>query len=235
MSERNNQPILIVGAGGLGVPAAMALARAQSSDFTLIDPDQVDLSNLPRQVIYGTGDIGMAKVTAAARALRRTHPQTRIATQVCALTPDNAFAIISACGFVIDATDNPITKFLINDVCTQLARPFVYAGVIGMTGQAMTVLPGKSACLRCLFEEPPSVEEIATCREAGIVGPVGGTIGEIEAAEAMRWRAGLMPALAGKMLTYDALKSHVRLTPIAARAGCGCGAANTAAEAGAAS
>jgi molybdopterin/thiamine biosynthesis adenylyltransferase len=235
MSERNNQSILIVGAGGLGIPAAMALARAQSSDLALIDPDQVDLSNLPRQVIFGTADVGTAKVIAAARALLRTHPQTGIATQVCALTPYNAFAIISACGFVIDATDNPIAKFLINDVCTQLGRPFVYAGVIGMTGQAMTVLPGKSACLRCLFEEPPSVEEIASCREAGIVGPVGGTIGEIEAAEAMRWRAGLMPALAGKMLTYDALKSQVRLTPIAARAGCGCGAANTAAEAGAAS
>jgi molybdopterin-synthase adenylyltransferase len=228
MSDRENHRILIIGAGGLGVPATMALARAHVSDFELIDPDPVELSNLPRQIIYRASDIGIPKVTAAARALHQDFPGVSIRTQVRALTGDNAAAIIAACGFVIDATDDPVTKFLINDTCIALGRPFVYAGVLGMTGQAMTVLPRRTACLRCLFEEPPSAEETASCRDAGIIGPVAGTIGEIEALEAMRSVGGLMPALAGNMLTYDAISSRIRLTPIAARAGCACGAADAA-------
>jgi molybdopterin/thiamine biosynthesis adenylyltransferase len=206
----------------------MALARGRVGEIDLVDPDPIELSNLPRQVIYSPDEIGTAKVTAAARALQRRHPDVSITTQIRALTAKNASSIISACGFVIDATDDPATKFLINDVCVETGRPFTYAGVLGMTGQTMTVLPGRSACLRCLFEEPPSAEETASCRDAGIVGPVAGTIGEIVAAEAMRWIDGLMPALAGKMLTYDATNSRIRLTPIAARAGCGCRAANAA-------
>jgi molybdopterin/thiamine biosynthesis adenylyltransferase len=233
MSDRKNHRVLIVGAGGLGVPAAMALAHAHTGEIELIDPDPIELSNLPRQVIYSTDDVGTPKVTAAAGALHRRYPDVSVAIQICALTAKNASAIISACGFVIDATDDPATKFLINDVCIETGRPFTYAGVLGMTGQVMTVLPGRSACLRCLFEEPPSAEETASCRDAGIVGPVAGTIGEIEAAESMRWMDGLMPALAGKMLTYDATNSRIRLTPIAARAGCECRAANTADNAGA--
>lgn len=233
MSERKNDRVLIVGAGGLGVPAATALARAGTLEFGLIDPDPVELSNLPRQVLYGVSDVGTPKVIAAARRLRAIHPNARISTHDCALAASNAAEVISAYGFVIDATDDPATKFLINDTCIKLDRPFVYAGVLGMTGQAMTVIPGRSACLRCLFEEPPAAEEIASCRDAGIVGPVAGAIGEIEAAEAMRWIGGQMPALAGKMLTYDAIISRIRLTLIAARSGCGCGAANAAARTGA--
>lgn len=233
MSERKNDRVLIVGAGGLGVPAAIALARAGTLDFALIDPDPVELSNLPRQVLYGVSDIGTPKVIAAARRLRAAHPDARISTREYALAAANAAEIISAHGFIIDATDNPATKFLINDTCIELGRPFVYAGVLGMTGQAMTVIPRTSPCLRCLFEEPPSADEIAICRDAGIVGPVAGAIGEIEAAEAMRWLGGQMPALAGKMLTYNAIRSRIRLTLVAARQGCGCGAANAAARAGA--
>jgi len=233
MSERKNDRVLIVGAGGLGVPAARALARTGVLDFGLIDPDPVELSNLPRQVLYGVSDIGTAKVIAAARRLRAMYPSACVSTHDSALAAANAAEIISAYGFIVDATDNPATKFLINDTCIELGRPFVYAGVLGMTGQAMTVIPGRSACLRCLFEEPPGADEIASCRDAGIVGPVAGAIGEIEAAEAMRWIGGQMPALAGKMLTYNAIGSRIRLTLIAARPGCGCGAANTAARIGA--
>jgi molybdopterin-synthase adenylyltransferase len=233
MSERKNDRVLIVGAGGLGVPAAKALARAGVLDFGLIDPDPVELSNLPRQVLYSVSDIGTPKVIAAARRLRALFPGARVWTHDCALAAANAAEIISNYGFIVDATDNPATKFLINDTCIDLGRPFVYAGVLGMTGQAMTVISGRSACLRCLFEEPPSADEIASCRDAGIVGPVAGAIGEIEAAEAMRWIRGQMPALAGRMLTYNAIGSRIRLTLIAARPGCGCGAANAAARTGA--
>jgi adenylyltransferase/sulfurtransferase len=112
-----------------------------------------------------------------------------------------------------------------------LGRPFSYGGVLGMTGQTMTVLPGRTACLRCLFEEPPDEDEIGSCRDAGIIGPIAGAIGEAQAAEAISCVYGRMPALAGTMLTYDATgQGRLRLTPIAARLGCRCGAANRAAK-----
>jgi molybdopterin-synthase adenylyltransferase len=226
----NNQTtrsgILIVGVGGLGVPAAMAAVRAGVPRLGLIDPDPIELSNLHRQVIYTVSDIGMAKVAVAAMRLRETASQLEIATHHCELNDSNALAIIDSYEFTIDATDSPLTKFLINDTCLALNRPFAYGGVLGMTGQAMTVLPGRTACLRCLFEEPPNENEIASCRDAGIIGPIAGAIGEAQAAEAVRYLRGEIPTLAGTMLTYDATGvGRIRLTPITARPGCVCGAA----------
>lgn len=204
----------------------MALARSGMRNFGLIDADPIDLSNLPRQVIYTMADIGIAKVNAAARWLAAQYPDLSVETHQCELTAANAVRIISGYDFIIDATDNPAAKFLINDTCVAIGRPFIYAGVLGMTGQAMTVIPRLTACLRCLFEEPPDETEIASCREAGIIGPVAGAIGEIEAAEAIRVLSGERPALAGAILTYDGARTaRIRLTPVAARAGCGCGAA----------
>ncbi|HTT74709.1 MAG TPA: HesA/MoeB/ThiF family protein [Candidatus Binataceae bacterium] len=221
MDER----ILIVGAGGLGVPAALALARAGIRDFAIMDPDPVELSNLPRQTIYGEAAIGTLKVAAAAAFFSRSYSRASIEALELRLEADNAEEIIGRFGFVIDATDSPATKFLINDTCVRLGRPFVYGGVLGLGGQAMTVLPGRTACLRCLFEEPPDEADGASCRDAGIIGPVAGGIGEVQSAEAIAWAHGRMPALAGIMLTLDGSISGIRLTPIAARTGCGCGAA----------
>jgi molybdopterin-synthase adenylyltransferase len=216
-----------VGVGGLGVPAAIAAVRAGVPRLGLIDPDPVELSNLHRQVIYTVSDLGMPKVDVAERRLRETDAQVEIETHQCELNPANAHAMIESYGFTIDATDNPVTKFLINDTCVALGRPFAYGGVLGMTGQTMTIVPGQSACLRCLFEEPPDQDEVASCRDAGIIGPIAGAIGEAQAAEALRCLSGGMPALAGIMLTYEANGiGRIRLTPIAARPGCGCGAAN---------
>ena len=218
--------VLIVGVGGLGVPAATALARAGAHNFALIDADPVELSNLPRQVIYGFGDIGAPKVAAAARRLAQVYPGARIETYQCELAPANAVDLISRHGFVIDATDNPATKFLINDTCLSTGRAFVYGGVLGLTGQAMSVIPGRTACLRCLFEEPPDEAEIASCREAGIIGPVAGVIGEVQADEALHWIRGETLELAGAILTYDGSNTaRFRRTTVAARPGCRCGAA----------
>ena len=217
--------ILIVGAGGLGVPATRALARDGASHLTLIDPDPVELSNLARQTIYRTGDVGIAKVEVAARRLRAAFPDLAIETHVAALDVRNAAAIVASHDCVIDATDDPVTKFLINDVCVAALVPFVYGGVLATSGQAMTVIPGATACLRCLFEEPPDADEIASCREAGIVGPVAGAIGEVQAAEALLIARSERPRLAGSMLTYDATATpRVRVTQVAARPGCRCGA-----------
>jgi molybdopterin/thiamine biosynthesis adenylyltransferase len=227
--------ILIVGAGGLGLPAAWSLVRAGIRSFGLVDSDSVELSNLPRQSIFGENDIGLPKVIAAARRLVSISPGLAIEPIHESLDAANAAEIISRFAFVIDATDNPATKFLINDVCIELGRPFVYGGVLALSGQAMTVIPAVSACLRCLFEEPPDEAEIASCREAGIIGPVAGAIGEAQAAEALSFVNGRMPALAGNMLTLDGSNiGRLRLTPIAARIGCRCGAALSNVTAGAA-
>jgi molybdopterin/thiamine biosynthesis adenylyltransferase len=205
----------------------MAALRAGVRRLGLIDPDPVELSNLHRQVMFRVSDIGVPKVKAAERWLRQTGVQVEIELHHCQLDSANARPIVESYDFIVDGTDNPLTKFLINDTCVALRRPFVYGGVLAMTGQAMTVLPGRTACLRCLFEEPPDDNEIASCRDAGIIGPIAGAIGEVQAAEAVSYLGGGMPALAGIMLTYDAQGlGRIRLTPIAARPGCGCGAAN---------
>ncbi len=218
--------VLIVGLGGLGVPAASALARDGRAWLTLIDPDPVELSNLARQVIYRTEDVGVPKADAARRRLQERFGTFAIEARALELNAGNARALAAAHDFVIDATDNPAAKFLINDACVADRVPFAYGGVLGMTGQAMTVLPGVTSCLRCLFEAPPDEAEIASCREAGIIGPVAGAIGEVQAAEAMRVLAGRPAELAGAMLTYDASGAapRVRIAPVGVRRGCECGA-----------
>jgi molybdopterin/thiamine biosynthesis adenylyltransferase len=223
---KSKSPILIVGAGGLGAPAALALARANCGPLLLVDPDPVELSNLPRQIIYGETDIGLAKADAAARRLAKIARDLSVETAVARLDERNASRYISRADFVIDATDDPAAKFLINDVCVELGRPFVYGGVLGLSGQAMTVMPGETACLRCLFETPPDIEETASCRDAGIIGPVAGAIGTLQASEAIRAVSSIRPALAGKILTLDGSRAgRVRIAPISARPGCACGAA----------
>jgi molybdopterin/thiamine biosynthesis adenylyltransferase len=211
--------------GGLGVPASWALARAGACRLTLIDPDPVELSNLARQVIYRPADIGTPKVDAAARWLGECFPGVSVERHAIALDASNASRLVAAHDFVIDATDSPAAKFLINDTCIGAGTPFVYGGVVGMTGNAMTVIPGETACIRCVFETPPDEDEIQSCREAGIVGPVAGAIAEMQAAEAMRASRAQTPLLSGKILTYDASgPARVRITPVSPRLGCGCGA-----------
>lgn len=227
----SKERILVVGVGGLGVPASVALARAGVSAIGVVDPDPVELSNLARQVIYQASDIGQLKVEAAARHLGAQFPATRIETHACALDRSNATGLVSSYDFIIDATDDPAAKFLINDACIEAGRPFSYGGVLGLAGQTMTVLPGLTACLRCLFGEPPPPEEIASCRDAGILGPVAGAIGEIQTAEAIAWLRQRSPGLVGRFLTYQgAGPLRVRVAAVNPRPGCGCGAARTAAE-----
>jgi molybdopterin-synthase adenylyltransferase len=224
MNARDQGRVLIVGAGGLGVPAAIRLAQAGVAHLTLIDPEPIELSNLARQVIYRTADVGLAKVEVAARRLIAQYPQLDVEPILGALDSNNAAAVIARHDFVIDGTDDPPTKFLISDTCVTTRTPFVYGGVLGFFGQAMTVIPGTTACLRCLFERPPLEGEIATCREAGILGPVAGIIGAIQAEEANLFLRGTQPALCGRILTYDARASRTRVTDVAPRQGCRCGA-----------
>lgn len=216
--------VLIVGAGGLGVPAAQRLAQSGAGRITLADPERIELSNLARQVIYRTSDIGLFKAEVAALRLETAFPDLKVTPIVGALDEDNAREVIARHDFTIDGTDNPAIKFLINDVCLAVGRPFAYGGVLGFFGQAMTVMPGRSACLRCLFEVPPAENDIASCREAGILGPVAGVIGAIQADEAVSFLRGVAPRLCGAILTYDARAGRTRVTNISPRQGCRCGA-----------
>ena len=229
---RENKAILIVGIGGLGAPAALAIARAHAATaLGLIDPDPVELTNLHRQVIYGGSDIGRSKVEAAARHLCDIDPTLGIEAFPFALDNDNASRLLSRFDFIVDGTDSPETKFLINDVAVAASKPFVYGGVLGTSGQVMTVLPGETACIRCLFEEAPDPAEVASCREAGILGPVAGAIGNLQAREALAVVSGRETEFSGGILTYDAAgPARVRFTKVNPRPGCLCGASDRASK-----
>jgi adenylyltransferase/sulfurtransferase len=203
--------VLIVGAGGLGSPAAYYLAAAGIGILGLIDPDKVELSNLQRQILHGTGDIGLKKVDSAQLKLTQLNPGVTVKVYPVRLEADNAAEILNGYDFIIDGSDNFDTKFLINDTAVKLDIPFSHAGIVRLHGQTMTVLPHRSACYRCFFKKPPPPEELLSCQQAGILGAVAGTIGSIQATEAIKYLAGFEEGLlTDRLLTYDAkaMKFH---------------------------
>ncbi|MGH7825547.1 MAG: HesA/MoeB/ThiF family protein [Candidatus Binatia bacterium] len=203
--------VLIVGAGGLGSPAAFYLAASGIGTLHLVDPDEVELSNLQRQILHSTPDIGRKKVTSAKDKLTRLNPDTEVGVHPTVLEEHNAAKLFSDCDFVIDGSDNFDTKFLVNDTAVKLGIPYSHAGIVRLQGQTMTVLPRRSACYRCLFKEPPPTGEILSCQQAGILGSVAGVIGSIQATEAIKYLAGLEEGLlVNRLLTYDAklMKFH---------------------------
>ncbi|HVO27967.1 MAG TPA: HesA/MoeB/ThiF family protein [Candidatus Margulisiibacteriota bacterium] len=217
--------VLIVGVGGLGAPAALRLAVAGVGTLGLIDGDAVELSNLHRQIIYRTTDIGRSKVAAAATRLQTLCPSVKIEPLAQRLTPDNVATIFAGFDFVIDATDGSDSKYLVNDAAVLCGVPFSHAGVLGFQGQLMTVVPHHSACLRCVFPFPPEPDELPTCQEAGILGSVAGTVGTLQATEALKFLLGEGRHLGNRLLTYDALAVRWRTIVLARHADCPlCGA-----------
>ena len=173
--------VLVVGAGGLGCPASLALAHAGVGQLTLVDPDRVDVTNLHRQLWHRTSDVGRHKVESAADGLRRAFPASRVETLVGRVDADNAAALFQAHDAVVDATDGTATKLFLSDVAVATRVPLVYGGVLRMQGQAMRVVPG-GPCLRCLYEEAPSPDAVPTCAQAGVLGPMAGMVGALQAA-----------------------------------------------------
>jgi molybdopterin/thiamine biosynthesis adenylyltransferase len=206
--------VLVVGVGALGCPAAHHLAAAGIGTLVLLDPDRVEMSNLQRQVLHRVSTIGMLKVDSAAAWVRAHYPAVRVEAPAAALTPDTLPGWFRDAHFVIDATDGATAKFLINDGAVRERRPFSHAGVLGFLGQTMTVLPGQSACYRCLFPEPPPPDEAISCADAGVIGGIAGVIGSLQAAEAIKYLSGDGELLTDRLLTYDALTGrwrHIRL------------------------
>jgi molybdopterin/thiamine biosynthesis adenylyltransferase len=212
--------VLIVGAGGLGVPAAAYLAAGGVGTIGIMDPDAIDLSNLPRQILHHTEDLGRPKVLSLRDRLRRISSRVAVDALEERLDASNARRIVARYDFVIDASDNFATKFLINDVAVALRVPYSHGGVLGFLGQTFTVIPGHGACYRCLFSDPPAPGEIPTCRDAGILGPVAGLIGAIQAAQALAVLSGEPDLLIDRLLTYDALQMRWREVRIARNPHC---------------
>jgi adenylyltransferase/sulfurtransferase len=216
--------VAVVGVGALGCAAAEALARAGVGRLLLIDPDVVELSNLHRQLLHRTADLGRAKVDSAAAALTARHPATGVEARRARVDASNAAVLLGDSDCIIDATDGVATKFLLNDAAVALGMPLVHAGVVRFLGQVMTILPGRSACYRCLFEAPPAAGDVPSCQEAGIIGSLAGTIGLLQAAEVIRYLTGSGMLLTDRLLTYDALTGrwrHVRLRRNPGCAACG--------------
>ena len=203
--------VLLVGAGGLGSPASLYLAAAGVGALTVMDPDEVDLSNLQRQILYATCDVGRPKTEAAAARLRALNPLCTVEHRRERLDSGNARAHVAAHDFVIDATDDFASKFLIADTCHATGTPCCHAGIREFEGQVMTVIPGQTACYRCVFGGPPPDE---TAAPRGPLGVVPGIIGTIQAAEAIKWITGAGRLLAGRLLLCNVLGMNFRTVPL---------------------
>lgn len=196
--------VLIVGAGGLGSPCALYLAAAGVGSIGIADADIVSVSNLQRQVIHFSDDAGQPKVDSASRKMQRINPEVRVETYTDFITAENAEHIFSRYDFIIDCTDSFASKYMINDACVLLGKPFCIAGIVRYSGQIMTHVPG-SACYRCLFPEPPHENQVETCAMVGVLGSAVGTIGTLQATEAIKYITGTGTLLTNAILTYDAL------------------------------
>ncbi len=196
--------VLLIGAGGLGSPNALYLAAAGIGTIGIADADVVSVSNLQRQVIHFTEDKGKSKVESAAEKMRRINPDVKIITYDCFITEDNAKDIIADYDFIIDCTDSFASKYLVNDACVMMGKPFCAGGVVKYGAQIMTHVPG-TACYRCIFPEPPAEEEVQTSATVGVLGSVVGIMGSIQATEAIKYLTGVGELLTNQLLIVDAL------------------------------
>jgi molybdopterin-synthase adenylyltransferase len=211
---------LLIGVGGLGGPVALALAAAGVGRVVLVDEDAVETSNLNRQPLFGEADLGRRKAVTAAARLARLHPAVKVETHDARFGPDNAASLVQGVDVVVDASDNFATRFLANDTALTARRPLVHGGVLRYSAQFLTVMPGKTGCLRCLFEAPPAEGTVPTCAQAGVLGALAGFAGALMGAEALRLLAGERGAYAGRLVTFDGRSGRTRLVPLRVRPGC---------------
>jgi sulfur-carrier protein adenylyltransferase/sulfurtransferase len=202
--------VLCIGAGGLGSPAAMYLAAAGVGTIGLVDYDVVDFSNLQRQIIHGTPDVGRSKLASAKDRLHGINPHVDIPTYETALSSENALKLFEPYDVILDGTDNFPTRYLTNDACVLLGKPNAYGSIFRFEGQASVFATKNGPCYRCLYPEPPPPGLVPSCAEGGVLGVLPGIIGVIQATEAVKLIAGIGEPLIGRFLIYDALRMHFR-------------------------
>ena len=212
--------VLLVGAGGLGSPAALYLAAAGVGHLAIVDDDVVDLSNLHRQVLHGTRDIGRPKVTSAGETLRDLNPHVDVATNHARLSSGNALELLRGHDIVVDGSDNFPTRYLVNDACVLLGIPCVHASISRFDGQASVFATPEGPCYRCIFPEPPELGTIPSCAEGGVFGALPGLLGSIQATETIKLITGVGEPLVGRLLLVDALRMRFRTIELARNPTC---------------
>lgn len=212
--------VLLVGAGGLGSPAALYLAAAGVGCLGLVDDDCVEIANLQRQVLYRTPDVGRRKLAAAAETLRALNPGVTVHLHETRLRAENALEIVRGYDIVLDGTDNFAARYLVNDACFLLGRPNVHGCVQRFEGQVSVFAPGNGPCYRCLFPDPPPPGAVPSCAEAGVLGVLPGVIGLLQATEAIKLILGQGRPLIGQLLLYDALDTTFRTLRVHKRSDC---------------
>lgn len=206
--------VLVIGAGGLGSPVALYLAAAGVGQLGLVDFDNVDITNLQRQLLHGTSDVGRPKLESARDRLAEVNPNVHVELHATRLTSENALEIMGDYDLVVDGTDNFATRYLTNDACVILAIPNVYGTVYRFEGQASVFAAESGPCYRCLFREPPPPGLVPSCAEGGVLGVLPGMIGTIQANEAIKLLMGIGEPLIGKLLLVDALTGAFRTVTI---------------------
>lgn len=202
--------VLVVGAGGLGSPVALYLASAGVGTLGILDSDEVELSNLQRQILHKTSTVGISKTESAKKTLKDLNPDVKIITHNLRIDSQNALYIIKDYDIVVDGSDNFPTKYLINDACVFLDKPLSHGAVLRFDGQIFTIVPHQTPCYRCLFESPPPPGLVPSCQEAGILGAVAGIIGTLQANEVLKLIMGIGKPLFGRLLIFDALETEFR-------------------------
>ena len=206
--------VLLIGAGGLGSPAALYLAAAGVGTLAIMDREAVAVSNLHRQILHTTSGVGRPKSASAASALRALNDEVRVIPIQESLTAANARHIVQPFEVVLDGSDNFPTRYLANDACVLLGTPLVHGGVVRFGGQVLTVLPKRSACLRCVFPEPPPPGAVPNCQEAGVLGTAAGILGSLMAHEALKLLLGVGEPLTDRLAVFDGATSRFREVPV---------------------
>jgi molybdopterin/thiamine biosynthesis adenylyltransferase len=215
-----NARVLIIGAGGLGSPLALYLAAAGVGTIGIVDADAVELSNLQRQVLHTTADLGRRKCLSAKESMEAINPDVQVRAYDARLTSANVLDIIAGHDVVADGTDNFPTRYLVNDACVLTGTPLVHAGILRFEGQATTIVPGRGPCYRCLYPEPPPPGMVPSCQEAGVLGATAGLVGTIQANEVLKIILGIGELLIGRLLLYDGLEMTFRTIRYRRRADC---------------
>lgn len=214
-----NGKVLIIGTGGLGAPAALYLAAAGVGTIGLVDGDNVDMSNLQRQVIHFTPDVGKPKVISAKEKIEQINPDVKVVLHQEMALAGNIAELIKDYDFIIDGTDNFPAKFLINDACVLGKKPYSHGGILRFDGQALTYVPGHT-CYRCVFETMPPLNAIPTCSQAGVLGAIAGMLGTTQAAEALKFFIGKGDLLVDRLFVFNALRMDFRTVKVKKNQNC---------------